>query len=852
MEITKECAALWLALAVALPAQAENWACPSWDPATGHCWENGEAGKNTDPTNFMDSARATGAPALWAIGVKGQGTTVAVVDGGFNLNPLPPLLKDKVVNGYDTSHNSKNPLDVEHGTHVTGTVLGMAPEAHLWLGVFEGALARGGSWETLVNQAAQYGVVSANNSWGFDAKQNWISDGEKARMAQLLQAQWLAGVVPVGASGNDADDAQASLPNGLPYMLAVGALQQTGILAGFSNQYGKPGWFVLAPGSPVYSLIGMAGGQTEYEAMQGTSMAAPHVSGALALLKSGAPSATPAQLAEALVATGDPVHYDGNAPSYREISGISDDNATGAIGIKHRFEDLFGTSLATKPYLDWLTRLEAKEGSGKRFTNDELRAIYRIVAAIGYATPYTDSKGNPAIIPPFELNIQPEAQAEKLLEYLAAVGGLFDANGKPPTLAPTDWRAMRVDKAYSYLTAQIVREAGQNTGKTASAFAQGFAGELQNTLSRTANYLVQGRLAQLPASARNDALRQLSPAFFATLPETQQLLMANLHGQAATRLNTPQALPCHRKANGQAWDCLPDEAAAWGQIFATQGYRDGTANVGNYKAESTGALLGATRQTGAWRYGPFGWIARQNVHGEDGKADGDSFGLGFQGAYALDRWFIDAQLGYGYARQDVDRKITVPGVYVPYAPGLAALPGSPGHFVDLAGTLHFRPDSTVKTHSLGFRLAGGYDLVRQRDFSFGLRSEASAVFSHMPGFRESGAGDLNLSVDAYDSRYWEVGAGVELSRFFPEKNLRGSLKLLALYEKGEGGKLAGHLPAGGRFSVPVEQIGQLALSPEMALTWQLGQDFSLSARYRGRFGESYREQAGMAELNWRF
>jgi len=86
----------------------------------------------------------------------------------------------------------------------------------------------------------------------------------------------------------------------LPNVIAVAAIGQNGQRAGFSN-YGAKSVHIAAPGVDIVSTVPTAKGAAGYAYMSGTSMAAPHVTGAAALYASLNPCATAAQTREALL-----------------------------------------------------------------------------------------------------------------------------------------------------------------------------------------------------------------------------------------------------------------------------------------------------------------------------------------------------------------------------------------------------------------------------------------------------------------------------------------------------------------------------------------------------------------------
>ena len=112
----------------------------------------------------------------------------------------------------------------------------------------------------------------------------------------------------VAAAGNSANDNDSSpfypAAYDLDNLIAVAATDSDDELAYFSN-YGADSVHVAAPGVGILSTVPNNG----YSSYQGTSMAAPHVSGAAALYLSANPDATPAKTAERIIATATPVSH---------------------------------------------------------------------------------------------------------------------------------------------------------------------------------------------------------------------------------------------------------------------------------------------------------------------------------------------------------------------------------------------------------------------------------------------------------------------------------------------------------------------------------------------------------------
>ena len=262
-----------------------------------------------------------GAPDLWAQGLRGQGVVVAVLDTGADLSH--PDLAATYRGGADSwfdpyGQHPSGPVDLSgHGTWTTGvvvggsaggTAIGVAPEAR-WIAarVFNDA---GQGTVSAIHAALQWvvdpdgdpatddGADVVNNSWAFGAP------GCTLTFQPDLQALRALDVVPVFAAGNGGPGAATSYsPANYPEALSVGSVDAADVILADSSRGpsacgGRTGAFpdVTAPGRNIrtsdrYGL---------WTTASGTSLAAPHATGVLALLLSGDHSLTADQQVAAL------------------------------------------------------------------------------------------------------------------------------------------------------------------------------------------------------------------------------------------------------------------------------------------------------------------------------------------------------------------------------------------------------------------------------------------------------------------------------------------------------------------------------------------------------------------------
>lgn len=293
-----------------------------------------------------------GAPTLWQMGYTGRSRKAMLMDTG--VWPEHPALQGKFLGnrlglqGTWLGYDEPSPRDKSgnHGTHVIGTVLGLDTTTRDTIGVAFGAyfiatdpivtdISLVKPWTELI-RAFQWAINPdgdssttndipdvINNSWG-RANPGMDSLCGHPMIVQAFSAVEAVGIANVFSAGNNGPGVSTG---GVPAQLvldtlnlfAVGALDGNNAslpIAGFSSRgpttCPTPGGSfaikpeVSAPGVNVRS----ADGRTGYGTKSGTSMAAPHVSGAVLLLKEAFPQLSGRQLLNALYQTavdlGDP------------------------------------------------------------------------------------------------------------------------------------------------------------------------------------------------------------------------------------------------------------------------------------------------------------------------------------------------------------------------------------------------------------------------------------------------------------------------------------------------------------------------------------------------------------------
>lgn len=229
------------------------------------------------------------APKIWSE-TKGKGVTVAVLDTGCD--STHPDLQERIIGGRNfTDDDGSNPdifLDYNgHGTHVAGTiaaqqndkgVVGVAPEASL---LIIKVLNKKGS--------GQYEWIINGINYAIEQKADIISMslGGPNDMPELHEAIKKAisnNILVVCAAGNegDGDDStdEFAFPGCYNEVISVGAINLERRSSDFTNSHNEID--LVAPGEKILSTY-LKG---KYATFSGTSMAAPHASGALALIKS--------------------------------------------------------------------------------------------------------------------------------------------------------------------------------------------------------------------------------------------------------------------------------------------------------------------------------------------------------------------------------------------------------------------------------------------------------------------------------------------------------------------------------------------------------------------------------------
>jgi subtilisin family serine protease len=311
------------------------------------------------------------APEAWDLRTDASSVVVAVLDSGVEFGH-PDLTDNRWVNpgetpgdgvdndgngriddvnGWDFLNNDNIPNDANgHGTHVAGTIGARGGNATAVAGVcwqvqimaLRFANSQGVGSDSNIIAAFNYArvlktrpvnpvnLVAINNSWG--------GGGYNQLMVDAMQACSDAGILMPCAAGNDAldNDVIPSYPANyaIPGVISVGASTRGDQLAAGFSCFGATTVHLFAPGAAILSTYPPGGTAT----LNGTSMATPHVTGAIALVAAHYPAETMAQIRGRILYNVDrvPAFADlcitqGRLNVFRALSAPADTTAPAAI-----------------------------------------------------------------------------------------------------------------------------------------------------------------------------------------------------------------------------------------------------------------------------------------------------------------------------------------------------------------------------------------------------------------------------------------------------------------------------------------------------------------------------------------
>ncbi len=311
---------------------------------------------------LQQSTKVIGADALWAKGITGEGWYIAVLDSGIRPTHEFFTGKDIVEACFTTKDPAENPnaslcpngkdymfgpgaarhyynlegvvSGWDHGTHVagiaaghlpSGTLNGVAPDANIIaIQVFsdgflpdqcdEGLPTCSEAFDSDQMFALEYvyllrttyPIAAVNLSLGGGDNSTWCDDAEPlyTKLANVLLA---VGIPVAAAAGNGSRCGFVDHPACIRSVVAVSATDNYDVIADFSD-YAEGLTTLFAPGVQIVSAT--ADTDTSFEAWDGTSMATPHVAGALALQRQVESFAAAESLVQALEDSAQPVTFD--------------------------------------------------------------------------------------------------------------------------------------------------------------------------------------------------------------------------------------------------------------------------------------------------------------------------------------------------------------------------------------------------------------------------------------------------------------------------------------------------------------------------------------------------------------
>ena len=253
----------------------------------------------TLPWNIQRVGQATGDVS---------GVDVYLLDSGVDTGDL------NVVETLDFVGGTLSPVGITHGYHIAGTlaaldnsdgVVGTAPGARIHS--FRVLNNLGETHLSTVIDALNE-IISRKNANPSQPMVINLSFGgnvgtlETNALDETVEAAVAAGIVVIVAAGNEGVDVATVTPARVASAITVGSFDNTDTFSSFSNHGSLVD--LLAPGENILSSVGVdASGSVLLSTLSGTSMAAPHVTGAAVAFLQANPTATPEEVATALITT---------------------------------------------------------------------------------------------------------------------------------------------------------------------------------------------------------------------------------------------------------------------------------------------------------------------------------------------------------------------------------------------------------------------------------------------------------------------------------------------------------------------------------------------------------------------
>lgn len=257
-----------------------------------------------------DSNAKIGADKVWAAGYTGSGVTVAVLDTGVDYkhkelssSTCGDISQPKTCGKSFVSYTSSFYDDHGHGTHVSGIITsdgldakskGVAPDARVWMGkvcnsggsCYVSDIAAGIEYIALNNVAK---IMSISLGGGGTAGPNCNNDYLASKVNWAVTNYGVTAAIAAGNSGK-----VVSSPACASKAISVGAVDKSDVRPSWSGS-GKA-LKIVAPGVGIYSTLP----GDSYASWSGTSMATPHVSATIALMKQKNSALTDDQIKDGL------------------------------------------------------------------------------------------------------------------------------------------------------------------------------------------------------------------------------------------------------------------------------------------------------------------------------------------------------------------------------------------------------------------------------------------------------------------------------------------------------------------------------------------------------------------------
>ena len=317
-------AALALSVALAVVGVAATWAAPlpAWLDAPIKAFGWPVDGPPNDPYyGLQTDLSPIGVGSAWIRTTGDSSVVVAVLDTG--IDAANPEFAGRLVPGYNALTGAADAPadfgpttdDAGHGTHVAGTIAaaannatgiaGIAPSVSIMPIKVLGADGEGdfGGMIDGVDWAVAHGARIITMSLGGTLEPEAVT-----YVQRTFDRAYAAGAVVVAASGNDGGSID-QYPCNFSHVLCVGSTTNDGTaVSSFSTR--TAGLALVAPGERIASTLPGGG----YGYGSGTSMATPHVTGAVALLRSLQPNLSPDDVSANLTQTARPLVVGGRNP----------------------------------------------------------------------------------------------------------------------------------------------------------------------------------------------------------------------------------------------------------------------------------------------------------------------------------------------------------------------------------------------------------------------------------------------------------------------------------------------------------------------------------------------------------